>query len=132
MSIKTKKGFTLIEIVIVLAIAALILVIVFIAVAGAQRSRANEARRKIAGQYSAAIDAVKANGVATPTAAQLDAHIATADRTVDGVLYSSTTVGLQLAGSTCSVAGTVNVDLTNSIAGVCTATATGGSYYRTR
>ncbi len=54
MSIKTKKGFTLIEIVIVLAIAALILIIVFLAVAGAQRSRRDTQRKadldKIAAQ----------------------------------------------------------------------------------
>ncbi len=42
---KSKKGFTLIEIVIVLAIAALILAAVLIAVSGAQKSRRDTARK---------------------------------------------------------------------------------------
>lgn len=130
MKLTNKKGFTLIEIVIVLAIAALILVIVFIAVAGAQRSQRNEGRRKLAGQYAAALDSVRANNAAITTAA-LDAQIANADRTINGVLYSSALGALAVGGSNCAVSGTVTVDTTANGAGVCTETATGGSYYRT-
>ena len=46
----SKKGFTLIEIVIVLAIAALIMVIVFLAVAGAQRAQRDNTNKSAAGQ----------------------------------------------------------------------------------
>lgn len=134
MSLKTKKGFTLIEIVIVLAIAALILIIVFIAVAGAQRSRANEARRKVAGLFAAASETIKGNGVAAGsiTVVQLNDQIVAGDRTINGTPYSAQLGGLSTAGSTCTVTGIVNVDTTNSIAGVCTDTGTNGSYYRTK
>ncbi len=43
--LKSKQGFTLIEIVLVMAIAALILVIIFLALQGAQRSRRDQQRR---------------------------------------------------------------------------------------
>lgn len=144
MSIKTKKGFTLIEVVIVLAIAALILVIVFIAVAGAQRGQRNEARRKIAGLYSSAVDNVKGNGVATTsiTTTQLNNNIQDGDRVVNGVRYGAvlTAAGsMPTSGDTCAVntatdAG-ILVEVNSGQTAVCTETAqtgaTNGQWYRT-
>lgn len=65
MNLRTKKGFTLIEVVIVLAIAALILIIVFLAVAGAQRGRRDEANAQAAGRLVAAMEQYASNNGGT-------------------------------------------------------------------
>lgn len=84
--LSTKKGFTLIEIVIALAIAALIIVIVLLAVQGAQRSQRNDGRRAAVNKTRAAItDARGNNGGADPTAAQVVAAVPTAEINVQGV-----------------------------------------------
>jgi prepilin-type N-terminal cleavage/methylation domain-containing protein len=57
----SKKGFTLIEIVIVLAIAALIILIVLLAVGGAQRTRRDTTRTSNAGTLASALDAYASN-----------------------------------------------------------------------
>ena len=77
-TLSTKKGFTLIEIVIALAIAALIIVIVLLGVTGAQRSQRNDGRRALADKSRAAITDARANlGVngGTPTVAQVAAAV---------------------------------------------------------
>ena len=55
MSIKSKKGFTIIEVVLVLAIAGLIFLMVFIALPAMQRNQRDTARRNDYGALSAAL-----------------------------------------------------------------------------
>lgn len=80
---KTKKGFTLIEIVIVLAIAALIMVVVFLAVQGAQRNQRDQARKDAANRVAAAAISVRGNNNGTaPTQAQLESAVPAAERRI--------------------------------------------------
>lgn len=51
----SKKGFTIIEVVLVLAIAALIFLMVFVALPGLQRSQRNTARKNAVGAVTAAV-----------------------------------------------------------------------------
>jgi prepilin-type N-terminal cleavage/methylation domain-containing protein len=55
-TLRSKKGFTLIEIVLVLAIAGLIMLIVFLAVSGAQKSRRDTQRKGDAQGLAAALE----------------------------------------------------------------------------
>ena len=71
MTNKTRKGFTLIEIVIVLAIAALIMVVVFLAVQGAQRAQRDNFRKDVTNRAAAAVQSYRGNRAdgANPTKA---------------------------------------------------------------
>ena len=60
-TLKEKRGFTLIEIVLVLAIAGLITVIVFLAVQGAQRARRDTQRKSDAARLLAAAEQFASN-----------------------------------------------------------------------
>lgn len=72
----TKKGFTIIEVVIVLVIGAVIMLGVFLVVPGLQRSAQNTRRQDIARQILAATEQFKANNQGTfPTAAEITAQI---------------------------------------------------------
>ena len=65
----TKKGFTIIEVVIVLVIGAVIMLGVFLVVPGLQRSAQNQRRQDIARQILAVTEQFKANNQgAFPTA----------------------------------------------------------------
>jgi len=70
----SRRGFTLIEIVLVLAIAGLLLIIVFLAVSGAQRARRDHQRKDDLSEFLAAtVEYSGNNGQKEPTApAQLD------------------------------------------------------------
>ena len=57
----TKKGFTIIEVVIVLVIGAVVMLGVFLVVPGLQRSAQNQRRQDIARQILAGIEQFKAN-----------------------------------------------------------------------
>ena len=57
----TKKGFTIIEVVIVLVIGAVIMLGVFLVVPGLQRSAQNQRRQDIARQFLSGIEQFKAN-----------------------------------------------------------------------
>lgn len=59
--VRSRRGFTLIEIVLVLAIAALLLLIVFLAVSGAQKSRRDYQRKQDLARMFSAIEAYAAN-----------------------------------------------------------------------
>lgn len=103
MSLKNRKGFTLIEIVIVLAIAALILVIVFLAVNGAQVARRNDGRKDVTNRALAGFTAWQSNHNGTnPTTLQLQAQIPAAERTVSGIGAIDVQVG---AAPSCTGAG---------------------------
>ena len=72
----TKKGFTIIEVVIVLVIGAVIMLGVFLVVPGLQRSAQNQRRQDIARQILAATEQFKANNQGTfPTSAEITAQI---------------------------------------------------------
>ena len=72
----TKKGFTIIEVVIVLVIGAVIMLGVFLVVPGLQRSAQNQRRQDIARQLLAATEQFKANNQGTfPTDTEVTAQI---------------------------------------------------------
>lgn len=72
----TKKGFTIIEVVIVLVIGAVIMLGVFLVVPGLQRSAQNTRRQDIARQILAATEQFKANNQGTfPTGPEVMAQI---------------------------------------------------------
>ena len=72
----TKKGFTIIEVVIVLVIGAVIMLGVFLVVPGLQRSAQNTRRQDIARQILAATEQFKANNQGTfPTGPEITAQI---------------------------------------------------------
>ena len=58
---QTKKGFTIIEVVLVLAIAGLIFLIVFIALPALQRNQRDTQRKNDTSRLKTAIDSYKAN-----------------------------------------------------------------------
>ena len=58
---KTKKGFTIIEVVLVLAIAGLIFIMVFIALPALQRSQRDTQRKRNIQLVSAALESYKSN-----------------------------------------------------------------------
>ena len=67
---KTKKGFTIIEVVLVLAIAGLIFLMVFIALPALQRSQRDTQRRNDLGQFTTALNQYQTNNRgAVPTTA---------------------------------------------------------------
>jgi len=107
--LSTKKGFTLIEIIIALAIAALIIVIVLLGVNGAQRSQRNDARRSIADKTRAAIQDASANNAgAQPSLAQVNSALPAAEKTLNGVVHTAADGGAFPAG--CTPSGVVNVN----------------------
>lgn len=90
-SLKNKKGFTLIEIVIVLAIAALIILVVLQAVNAAQRGQRDNARKNKAAQVVSYLTEYSSNNngvypttaqVASPLSAGVLASYATGDATL--------------------------------------------------
>ena len=71
--IKSKKGFTIIEVVLVLAIAGLIFLMVFIALPAMQRSQRDTQRRNDYSQLSAAMTSyMTSNNGSLPAAGKLD------------------------------------------------------------
>ena len=65
----TKKGFTIIEVVLVLAIAALIFLMIFVALPALQRGQRNTARKNDVGTVASAINTYRtSNGGVLPTA----------------------------------------------------------------
>ncbi len=89
----SKKGFTLIEVVIVLAIAALIMVIVFLAVAGAQRARRDTVTKDAAARVIAAMEQYAGNNSGTYAVAALPAGYTTNIKASNGgaPAYGATT-----------------------------------------
>lgn len=83
--LSTKKGFTLIEIVIALAIAALIIVVVLLAVQGAQRSQRNDARKATINRVRAAVTDAKSNNQGNATLDQVIAAMPTSELNVANV-----------------------------------------------
>jgi prepilin-type N-terminal cleavage/methylation domain-containing protein len=74
----TKKGFTIIEVVLVLAIAGLIFLMVFIALPALQRSQRDEARKRDVSSVAAAVTNFTSNNRgAFPTTAQLSGQAET-------------------------------------------------------
>ncbi len=72
----TKKGFTIIEVVLVLAIAGLIFLMVFIALPALQRSQRDQARKNDVSIASAAVTSFTSNNRGTfPTTAQLGTYV---------------------------------------------------------
>lgn len=67
-AISSKRGFTLIEIVLVLAIAGLIMIVVFLAVTGAQRSRRDTQRKNDIARVVAGIEKFRSNHLNQPPA----------------------------------------------------------------
>ncbi len=133
--LSTKKGFTLIEIVIALAIAALIIVIVLLAVGGAQQSQRNNGRREVANRFRAAItdaiancstDAACVSGLTTAQVQNAVNDRRAPDTT--GTLVQYTAVAGTVANG-CTPATTVSVDIPNRTASVCLE---GGSAYVSR
>ncbi len=73
----TKKGFTIIEVVLVLAIAALIFLMIFVALPALQRGQRNTARKNDVGTIASAINTYRSNrgGALPATQAQLATYI---------------------------------------------------------
>ena len=145
MTNKTRKGFTLIEIVIVLAIAALILVVVFFAVQGAQRGQRNTARQQLASRTLAGIAAFRGNNGGTATfgttspatdfnSTQFTTYVN--NRAIGGQTYSTVTAVTTPSTTGCDANATsLNVGTQNGrdFVQICTETtnnaATGGVWY---
>ena len=96
----TKKGFTIIEVVIVLVIGAVIMLGVFLVVPGLQRSAQNTRRQDIARQILAATEQYKANnqGDFPPANTDITALIDTnalndPNGTTTGITFGSTNPG---------------------------------------
>jgi prepilin-type N-terminal cleavage/methylation domain-containing protein len=64
--VKSRKGFTIIEVVLVLAIAGLIFLMVFVALPALQRSQRNTQRKRDAERFATAIDSYIANNNKLP------------------------------------------------------------------
>lgn len=103
MSIKSKKGFTIIEVVLVLAIAGLIFLMVFIALPNMQRSQRDTARRNDYAAFSANITNYISNnnGRLPKPGATLDAskYINTEGKDTSGIAYKITVVDLSATGA---------------------------------
>jgi prepilin-type N-terminal cleavage/methylation domain len=93
---QTKKGFTIIEVVLVLAIAGLIFLMVFIALPALQRGQRDQARKSEVGTVSSAISSYQSNNRgAAPNA---DATFA---KYIDGTI-TGTTLTITGSGTTVS------------------------------
>ena len=96
----TKKGFTIIEVVIVLVIGAVIMLGVFLVVPGLQRSAQNTRRQDIARQILAATEQYKANNqgdfppASTDITALIDANaLKDPNGTTTGITFGSANPG---------------------------------------
>lgn len=75
---QTKKGFTIIEVVLVLAIAGLIFLMVFVALPALQRGQHDNARKNDVSTVSAAVNSYTSNNRgAFPTTEQLETYLGT-------------------------------------------------------
>ena len=103
MSIKSKKGFTIIEVVLVLAIAGLIFLMVFIALPNMQRSQRDTARRNDYAAFSANITSYISNnnGRLPKHGANLvaDKYVNAEGKDTSGLGYRITVVDLNTSGT---------------------------------
>jgi|GEM_PF-6758730 len=131
-TLKNRKGFTLIEIVIVLAIAALIMVVVFIAVQGAQRGQRDQSRKDLANRAVAKTQEYRGNNNGTaPLAAQLAAYFSAGDLPTIGGTVGSVTVAT--APLSCAAATTQAIVATGSpdVGYICLEAGGGTQLYKT-
>lgn len=104
-AIQTKKGFTIIEVVLVLAIAGLIFLMVFIALPALQSGQRDSARKTDVSVVASAInDYTSGNRGTAPTTSTLQGYI---DKVSDNTDKSTITV--QSRGSTASTAVNVSI-----------------------
>lgn len=121
MSIKLKRGFTLIEIVIVLAIAALIMVVVFLAVTGAQRGQRDQSRKDLMNRTRSSLEAYRGNSggtYPTVTADQTNfvqqylnagATATSTSATISNIVYTISWTSTDTTNANCTTSGTKQV-----------------------
>jgi prepilin-type N-terminal cleavage/methylation domain-containing protein len=134
-SLKNKKGFTLIELVIVLAIAALIILVVLQAVGAAQKSQRDNARKNKAAQIESYLTEYASNTgngsvPATLTTAWASSPLASYDTTANSLTSYSFKTGPAYATSGWNPAATCTAtpDTTSTTTVVYTANAAATDY----